>query len=110
MQQTAALTFSSSILTVNKRSFRAQYTTLRTCNDMSDMNKLKQILGCFVLVLSRVVLVLSRVTLVLCRVALVSPRVVLVLSCVVSCCTRVAWRCTRVVLSRVVSCFYSVAF
>ena len=35
------------------------------------MNKSKQILGCFMLVLSSVVLVLSRVVLVLSRVALV---------------------------------------
>ena len=56
------------------------------------MNKSKQILGSFVLVLSRVVLVLSRVVLILSRVALV-------LFHVVSCCTRVVF-----VLSRVVSC------
>ena len=48
------------------------------------MNKLKQILGCFVLVLSRVVLCCTRVVLVLSRVVLCC--VVLVLSCVVSCC------------------------
>ena len=52
-----------------------------------DMNKSKQILGCFALVLFRVVLVLSRVVLVL-------PRVV-------SCCTHIVLCC--VVLSRVVS-------
>ena len=53
------------------------------------MNKSKQILGCFVLVLSRVVLELSRVVwccLVLYLCCLVLCRVVLVLSCVVSCC------------------------
>ena len=45
------------------------------------MNKSKQILGCFMLVLSSVVLVLSRVVLVLSRVVLVLSRVALVLSC-----------------------------
>ena len=49
------------------------------------MNKSKQILGCFVLVLSRVVLCCTRVVLVLSRVEL--------------CCTRVVLCC--VVLSRV---------
>ena len=53
------------------------------------MNKSKQSLGCFVIVLSRVVLVLSRIALVLCR-------VVLVLCCVV--------------LSRVLLCYYSCSF
>ena len=60
------------------------------------MNKLKQILGCFVLVLCRVVFVLSLVVTVLSRVALVLSRVVLVLSCVVSCCLALSRVVTRV--------------
>ena len=49
------------------------------------MNKSKQIIGCFVLVLSRVLLVLSRVVLLLSHVVLVLSRVVIMLSCDVSC-------------------------
>ena len=72
------------------------------------MNKSKQSLGCFVIVLSRFVLVLSRVALVLCRVVLVLPRIVLVFSGVASCCTRAVLCCVG--LSRVVLCYYSCSF
>ena len=68
------------------------------------MNKSKQTLSCFVIVLSRFVLVLSRVALVLCRVVLVLPRIVLVFSGVASCCTRAVLGCLVLcyVITRVV--------
>ena len=72
------------------------------------MNKSKEYLGCFALVLSRVVLELSRVVLVLSRVVSCCICVVSCCICVVSCCTRVVL--CSIVLSGVVSCCYSCSF